>query len=267
MSETFEFIKEYRNIYENVAYTEQLLESATSVLELGSYENQMRKTAETMINKLISEFNVQCDERTDLRNKIDLLYERGIIDRASKDNYHTMRMEGNTGSHAHDTMDTHSAQNYYKEKREKDENAFKRLFVECHAFVEVYMPKVNGGSNISASSTNSASIESTLSSASSYSANPQQANSESSVKYGSSQNTMLIDTPKKGANPLLVMVSLVIFVALLVIPIFASVFIGELIYGSRNLGTGTEMAITFAIVAFLYAIEVWGVIKLGVIKF
>ena len=144
MTDNFEFISEYRNIYENAIYTEMLLETASSVLELGSYENQLRKTAETMINKLISEFNLQCEPRLDLRGKIDFLYKSGIIDAASKDNYHTMRMEGNPGSHAHETMDTHASKNYYDEKRAKDENAFKRLYVECHAFVEVYMPKAHG---------------------------------------------------------------------------------------------------------------------------
>ena len=227
MSETFEFIREYRNIYENATYTEQLLESATSVLELGSYENQMRKTAETMINKLISEFNVKCESRLDLRGKIDLLYERGIIDRASKDNYHTMRMEGNPGSHAHETMDTRAAKNYYNEKREKDENAFKRLFVECHAFVEVYMPKVNGGSNTYAASSNSAST-STPSSAS-YQAKPQTTSAGSSVKYGSSQNSTMF-TVKKGAN---IGVDCTIAILGSLIALFASVYnlyINESIY-------------------------------------
>ena len=74
MTDNFEFISEYRNIYENAIYTEMLLETASSVLELGSYENQLRKTAETMINKLISEFNLQCEPRLDLRGKIDFLY-------------------------------------------------------------------------------------------------------------------------------------------------------------------------------------------------
>ena len=247
MSETFEFIREYRNIYENATYTEQLLESATSVLELGSYENQMRKTAETMINKLISEFNVKCESRLDLRGKIDLLYERGIIDRPSKDNYHTMRMEGNPGSHAHETMDTHSAQNYYKEKREKDENAFKRLFVECHAFVEVYMPKVNGGSNTYTDSSNSAST-STPSSAS-YQAKPQSTNTGSSVKYGSAQNSNVFMV-KKGGNRNTYMMIILIPMCILLVPIIS-------IYISLINGTDTMKQFAWTFI-YMFIFVLWG---------
>ena len=246
MSDTFEFIKEYRNIYENATYTEKLLESASSVLELGMYENQLRKTLETMVNKLISEFNIQCEANLILKSKIDLLYEKGVIDRDSKDNFHTMRIEGNSGSHARETMDTHSSQNYYKEKREKDENAFKRLFVECHAFVEVYMPKVgNGGSASVASSV------STSSNVSSYSAKPQSTSVGSSVKYGSAQNTNVF-TVKKGVSSLF-MVAIVF--ALVFGSCRASVFIIQAI--EDNSGKNIPILLCVVIYICFCAIGVW----------
>ena len=139
MSEYFDFLKNYKNIYENAIYTEEMLDSVDSIYKLGSFENQMRKTLEAIVNKLVSVKLINPDPYLDLSGKINLLYKEDIIDFDSKDNYHTIRKCGNGGSHADKTMDTYSQQRLYKKRRAEAENAYKRLYVECHKFVFTYM--------------------------------------------------------------------------------------------------------------------------------
>lgn len=193
MSEYFDCVKEYKNIYENAVYTEELLEKASSVLELGTAENQLRKAAETIVNKLIKEFSVECSEHTEFKEKIDLLYKLNIIDKDSKDNFHTMRMEGNPGSHAGDTMDTHSARNYYNRKRKQDETAFKCLYVECFRFANEYIKKTEN---------HGVSYKANYNASDSY--NKSQAVNEkpknSSVTYGSAQNSSKFTDREEGIN-------------------------------------------------------------------
>ncbi|MDO4965099.1 MAG: DUF4145 domain-containing protein [Lachnospiraceae bacterium] len=201
MSDYFDFLKDYKNIYENASYTEELLESVDSIYKLSSFENQMRKTLETIVNKLISVKLGNVDSSLDLRRKIDLLYSKGIIDAISKDNYHTIRQGGNIGSHALNTMDTYSQQKFYAERRELAENSYKRLYVECHRFVFEYMANQVTIENVANTKTNS-------SNSSSYSSNTENSSQSTSsvnfAKYDEDDKYNETDKTKPDSNPLLI---------------------------------------------------------------
>ena len=141
MDDTFEFLKEYKNIYNYAINTQEAYEAADTIYKLGTFENELRKTTEAILNKLIKEYSLKADGELNIYGKIELLFKNRIIDKDSKSNFHTMRMEGNEGSHAGETMDTRKERSMYQERKQKADYLFKCLYVECYRFVNEYMPK------------------------------------------------------------------------------------------------------------------------------
>lgn len=146
MSEYFDCVKEYKNIYNYAIQAEEALEKADSIYRLDTFFNELRKAEESILNKLIKEYSVETEDDINLFGKIELLHELNIIDEDSKDNFHAMRKGGNEGSHAGETMDTHSEQKYYEEQKKRAEYLFKCLYVECCNFADEYMPNAAYGS-------------------------------------------------------------------------------------------------------------------------
>ena len=145
MSEYFDCVKEYKNIYNYAIQAEEALETADSVYRLDTFFNELRKAEEAILNKLIKEYSVQTEDGLNLFGKIDLLRELNIIDEDSKNNFHAMRKGGNEGSHAGETMDTRSERNYFQEQKKRAEYLFKCLYVECCNFANEYMPNAASG--------------------------------------------------------------------------------------------------------------------------
>ena len=176
MRDYFECVKEYKNIYNYAILAQEELETADTVYKLSTFFNTLRKATEAILNKLIEVYSVQAEEGLNLFGKIDLLYKLHIIDKDSKDNFHAMRMDGNDGSHAGETMDTRSERTQFKEQKKRAEYLFKCLYVECCNFANEYMPNANKQRAIDNVSNSSAGTSQNVEKA------------KSSVTYGSAQD-------------------------------------------------------------------------------
>lgn len=132
MTLSIEIMKPYTSLYDNFAYANKLFNTAENNLELSSFENQIRKTEECLIDMIYDKLQIKVEEEMDLRTQIDFLFEQGFIDKASKSALHTVRICGNRGSHNDDNDMKYSA------RRKQDQEALNLLYSQCEKLLKKY---------------------------------------------------------------------------------------------------------------------------------